>query len=386
MVRSCPPCWALCAPAPAPAGYGSVGAARDAAGDRAGPDVQDRGSQRAAGRRRRPLDAGPRARPLTGSLQDAVRRSGPHVRLARGRGGQRPARRSPGGRTRGLRGQGSGGRWVRRLADLPAAPTVLLDISPRQLAALGADGSALPSGRPSGGTGMARGYARSTGRSAARCPGRRRRAGSGTVHVGGTFEEVAASEAEVAAGRHPERPFCLVAQPGVVDATRAPAAGKRCGPIATCRRDPGGHDGAHRGANRALRARLPRPGPGPGDQDGGTGGGGNPNYVGGDITGAWPRCAKRLPAHGALGQLQDLDARPVPLLARPPPVAASTACAAIGRPARPWPKSKGAAERVLSGCYQGGASLPSEPPVITWQTPVITLPPLPPPTYRMAHA
>ncbi len=31
------------------------------------------------------------------------------------------------------------------------------------------------------------------------------------------------AEAEVAAGRHPERPFCMVAQPGVVDATRAPA-------------------------------------------------------------------------------------------------------------------------------------------------------------------
>ena len=47
-----------------------------------------------------------------------------------------------------------------------------------------------------------------------------RRAGS--LHLGGTFEEVAAAEAEVAAGRHAERPFVLVAQPGVVDPTRAP--------------------------------------------------------------------------------------------------------------------------------------------------------------------
>jgi phytoene dehydrogenase-like protein len=46
---------------------------------------------------------------------------------------------------------------------------------------------------------------------------------AGTVHVGGTFAEVARSEAEVAAGRHPEQPFCLVTQPGVVDPTRAPA-------------------------------------------------------------------------------------------------------------------------------------------------------------------
>lgn len=43
---------------------------------------------------------------------------------------------------------------------------------------------------------------------------------SGTVHVGGTFEESAAAEAEVAAGRHPERPFVLVAQQDVADPSR----------------------------------------------------------------------------------------------------------------------------------------------------------------------
>ena len=32
-----------------------------------------------------------------------------------------------------------------------------------------------------------------------------------TVHVGGTFEEVARSEADANAGRHCERPFCIVA-------------------------------------------------------------------------------------------------------------------------------------------------------------------------------
>ena len=44
-----------------------------------------------------------------------------------------------------------------------------------------------------------------------------------TVHVGGTFEEVARAEAAVHAGRHADRPFVLVAQPSVVDPTRAPA-------------------------------------------------------------------------------------------------------------------------------------------------------------------
>jgi phytoene dehydrogenase-like protein len=43
-----------------------------------------------------------------------------------------------------------------------------------------------------------------------------------TVHVGGTFDEVAAAEKEVAEGRHPERPFCIVVQAGVADVSRAP--------------------------------------------------------------------------------------------------------------------------------------------------------------------
>jgi len=46
---------------------------------------------------------------------------------------------------------------------------------------------------------------------------------AGTVHLGGTFEEIAQSEAEVAAGRHSEKPFVLFAQQSLFDATRAPA-------------------------------------------------------------------------------------------------------------------------------------------------------------------
>ncbi len=46
---------------------------------------------------------------------------------------------------------------------------------------------------------------------------------AGTVHVGGTLAEVAHAEAEVARGRHPERPFVLAAQQSLFDAGRAPA-------------------------------------------------------------------------------------------------------------------------------------------------------------------
>ena len=45
---------------------------------------------------------------------------------------------------------------------------------------------------------------------------------AGTVHVGGTMEEIAASERAVANGEHPERPFILVAQQSLFDDSRAP--------------------------------------------------------------------------------------------------------------------------------------------------------------------
>lgn len=43
-----------------------------------------------------------------------------------------------------------------------------------------------------------------------------------TVHLGGTFEEIAAAEDAVARGRCAEKPFVLVAQPSLYDTTRAP--------------------------------------------------------------------------------------------------------------------------------------------------------------------
>ena len=43
-----------------------------------------------------------------------------------------------------------------------------------------------------------------------------------TVHVGGTLEEIAASEEAMRHGHHAERPFVLLAQPSLFDPTRAP--------------------------------------------------------------------------------------------------------------------------------------------------------------------
>lgn len=45
---------------------------------------------------------------------------------------------------------------------------------------------------------------------------------AGTIHLGPTFEEILASEGEVTRGKHPERPFVLLAQQSLFDSTRSP--------------------------------------------------------------------------------------------------------------------------------------------------------------------
>ena len=45
---------------------------------------------------------------------------------------------------------------------------------------------------------------------------------AGTVHVGGTLEEISAAEEEVARGEHPDKPFVLLAQQSDFDPSRAP--------------------------------------------------------------------------------------------------------------------------------------------------------------------
>ncbi len=45
---------------------------------------------------------------------------------------------------------------------------------------------------------------------------------AGTIHLGGTLEEIAAAERDVTEGRVPDRPFVIVAQQSLVDPSRAP--------------------------------------------------------------------------------------------------------------------------------------------------------------------
>ncbi len=115
------------------------------------------------------------------------------------------------------------GERVDSLNALPPARATLLDVTPRQFAAL-AGGSLRPSyrrrlSRFRHGPGVFKVDWALSGPvpwEALEC----RRAG--TVHVGGTLGEIAANEAAVTAGQHPDRPFLIAAQPGVVDPSRAP--------------------------------------------------------------------------------------------------------------------------------------------------------------------
>jgi phytoene dehydrogenase-like protein len=115
------------------------------------------------------------------------------------------------------------GHEVRSLTDLPRARTVMLDVTPRQFLRIAGD--RLPSGyrrrlaRYRYGPGVVKVDWALDGPIPWKADGCDQ---AGTVHLGGTLGEVAAAEAAVGRGEHPERPFTLLAQPSRFDPTRAP--------------------------------------------------------------------------------------------------------------------------------------------------------------------
>ncbi|MGT2460845.1 phytoene desaturase family protein [Sinomonas atrocyanea] len=111
---------------------------------------------------------------------------------------------------------------------------------------------------------------------------------AGTVHLGGTLEEIAAAEADVARGRMPARPFVLVGQQYLADPSRSRDG---INPIWAYAHVPHGYPGD---ATAALTAQIERFAPGFRARIRATAVRGpaaleahNANYVGGDIgTGA----------------------------------------------------------------------------------------------------
>jgi phytoene dehydrogenase-like protein len=113
---------------------------------------------------------------------------------------------------------------VKSLAQLPPAKAVLLDLTPRQILKIGAD--KLPDNylrkleKYRYGNGVFKLDIALDGTipwQAEACNH------AGTVHLGGTFEEVAGSERAVIQGSHPAKPFVLLAQQSLFDDSRAPA-------------------------------------------------------------------------------------------------------------------------------------------------------------------
>ncbi len=130
---------------------------------------------------------------------------------------------------RALGGEIITGWHVESLRELPAARATLFDVTPRQLAHIAGD--QLPAGYRR--RLMAYRYGAGVFKvdyaldgpipwKVADC------ARAATVHVGGTLDEVAESEHLVTQGRHPERPFVLLAQQSLFDETRAPAGKHTC--------------------------------------------------------------------------------------------------------------------------------------------------------------
>ncbi len=184
------------------------------------------------------------------------------------------------------------GHPVRSRADLPHARVTLFDTGPETAAEV--LGDALP-------TRTRRAYRRYRHGPAAYKVDLAVRGGvpwtneaarrAGTVHVGGTLEEIAEAEAAVCAGRMPERPFVLVAQQSLADPTRALADPERgdLHPVWAYAHVPAGWDGP---GEQVVLDQLERFAPGvrervvassvmsPADFAAY-----NPNYVGGDIVG-----------------------------------------------------------------------------------------------------
>lgn len=161
--------------------------------------------------------------PLTSAMAMVLLASGHVAGWPAARGGSQAIADALVAKLEGLGVEIETGRPVRSLADLPASRAVLFDVTPSQLVRI--CGDELPDryvrrlARFRYGPGVFKvDYALSEPVPWTNPDARR----AGSVHVGGTMAEVAAGEADVAAGRHPERPFVLVAQQSLFDDTRAP--------------------------------------------------------------------------------------------------------------------------------------------------------------------
>jgi phytoene dehydrogenase-like protein len=116
------------------------------------------------------------------------------------------------------------GRPVRKMGDLPPAQAILFDLTPKQIVAIA--GNRFPSryrrrlANYRYGPGTFKIDWALDGPIPWKNPACLH---SATVHLGATYEEIAKAENDAWNGVHPDRPFILVAQQSLFDASRAPA-------------------------------------------------------------------------------------------------------------------------------------------------------------------
>ena len=182
------------------------------------------------GERARALFAGlaahsilPLERPLSAAFGLVLGAAGHAVGWPMPRGGAQRISGALASHLTSLGGRIETGVPVERLEDVPAAAVTLLDMTPRQVVKIA--GRRLP-GRFRRSLDAYR-YGPAAFKvdwalsgpvpwSASEC------ARAGTVHLGGSMDEIANAERDVWLGRHPDRPFVLLSQPSLFDPSRAP--------------------------------------------------------------------------------------------------------------------------------------------------------------------
>ncbi|SDF04588.1 phytoene desaturase family protein [Terriglobus roseus] len=113
---------------------------------------------------------------------------------------------------------------VASLRDLPQADALLLDVTPRQFVSLAGDALSQSEAKVLSAVQLSPGACKVDWALSSPIPWQSelpRRAG--TVHLGGSFEEIAASERDGRNAIASDRPYVLLSQPSLFDATRAPA-------------------------------------------------------------------------------------------------------------------------------------------------------------------
>ena len=203
------------------------------------------------------------------------------------RGGTQVMADAMAARLRSLGGVIVTGRPITSLAELPPARAVLFDTTPRALASIAGDRLPDRYRRRIEGFRYGAGIFKLDWALDGPIPWRTESVGrAGTVHLGGTWREIAAAEHDVTNGRHSERPFVILVQASKADPSRAPA-GHETG-WAYCHVP----NGSTEDMTERIEAQVERFAPGfrdrilaratrsPADLQHD-----NPNYIGGDING-----------------------------------------------------------------------------------------------------